>query len=84
MIKDLSHIPDEWIKHSEFNCLTKEQFHIFQNIYQIGDSLGIDDNDCECETYIIDGYHRCSCGNRRCTIVYDTYEGKPFFRVEVW
>jgi hypothetical protein len=29
-----------------------------------GKETSLDDNYCECETYIV-GNHRCSCGNRR-------------------
>lgn len=38
--------------------------------YPDGTAIDIDDNYCECETYIM-GEHRCSCGNRRIEANFD-------------
>jgi hypothetical protein len=77
-------IPNEWHEKSQFCELTPEEFAELQNQHEVGDELYLDDNYCECERYIIDEYHRCQCGNRRCYVVAGIYEGKTFFSVEVY
>ena len=77
-------IPNEWHKEPAYNCLSKEDFALLQETYKVGDKLVIDDHDCECESYFIGEYHRCSCGNRRCCIISDTYKGNKFFVIEVF
>jgi len=69
---------------SPFCDLNDEDFKLFASTHEIGDEMGIDDHDCECETYIIGEGHRCSCGNRRCTIIRDSYDGRSFFIIEVY
>ena len=77
-------IPNEWHIGSAYNCLSKEEFALLQDTHEVGDELALSDQDCECETYSIDKYHRCLCGNRRCYIVCDTFDNKKFFKAEVW
>ena len=77
-------IPDEWHRESAYNCLSKEDFALLQETYEVGDELGIDNHDCECETYHIHKHHRCACGNRRCCIECYHYDGKAFFGIEVF
>ena len=78
----MTRIPDEWRMGNVYNCLSDSEFKLLQEQYEVGDEFCVDDHDCECETYVIDSYHRCSCGNRRCYIAYD--ETHDFFYVEVW
>lgn len=77
-------IPENWYKNSAFNCLTEEQWKIFRQRYQIGDSFSVECD--ECGLFSIDemGYHRCICGNRRCTIGCEEYENNFNFYAEVW
>jgi len=76
-------IPDEWHKEYAFNCLTDEQFSKLQEKHEVGDEFYVDDHDCECESFTLDGYHRCDCGNRRCYLQYGEYEGRSFFYIAV-
>ena len=75
-----------------FNGLTKEQFDLLCEKFDLGDNLPIDDHDCECMAYFI-GDQRCSCGNRRCRVYWEQYKDaewelpsgeKGFFDVEVY
>jgi hypothetical protein len=77
-------IPNEWRTNSAYNCLTDEEFKLFQDTHEVDENMYIDDNECECETYTIGSHHRCSCGNRRCYITTFQWEGKTHFTVEVW
>jgi len=79
----MKRIPAEWHKNTEFEDLTNEEWADFRLHHYIGNTLYIDDNECECETFVIDGSHRCKCGNRRCYVVADSFDGRRFFRVEV-
>lgn len=76
-------IPKEWHKEYAFNCLSDEEFALFSETHNEGDEMYVDDHYCECETFTLDGYHRCNCGNRRCYIVKDEYNGHVFFWVGV-
>ena len=77
-------IPDSWHKNSAFNCLTDEQWSIFREKYQIGDSFSVECDECGLFAIEEDGYHRCSCGNRRCVIYCDKYNGEDLFYADVW
>lgn len=77
-------IPDGWHKEPAFNCLSAEDFLLLQNTHEVGEEFSVDDNDCECEKFTLDGYHRCDCGNRRCNLVCEEYRGEKYFRVEVF
>lgn len=77
-------IPNNWHKEYSFNCLSDEDFIIFQSRYNEGDELPLDDNYCECEGFTLDGYHRCNCGNRRCYIQCETdLKNNKYFYVKV-
>jgi hypothetical protein len=79
----MAKIPDEWHKKEAFNCLTDEQWQVFRERFQIGDSFSVECD--ECGLFVIDdGYHRCSCGNRRCVIYCDKSEGGWLFYGDVW
>ena len=84
MICDIYKIPNEWHKEPAFNCVSDEHFRLLQDTHLIGDTFAVDDHDCECETFTLNGYHRCNCGNRRCCLQYQEYNESGFFFVEVW
>lgn len=77
-------IPDNWHKNSAFNCLTEEQWKLFRERFQIGDSFSVDCDECGLFVIEEDGYHRCRCGNRRCVIYCDWYNNNWLFYADVW
>jgi len=62
-------IPDELHKEYSYNCLTAEEFKLFQNTYILGDELPCACD--ECGVFIIGSKKRCACDNRRCYITYE-------------
>lgn len=81
MIAPEDRITDELHKTYSFNCLTAEEFKELQEMHELGDEFS-----CECDEcgvwYLGDG-RRCSCGNRRCYLIADQYNGERFFRCDV-
>jgi len=76
----MTRIPDEWRTGGAYNCLSDDEFKLLQERHDQDSEFYAD---CEeCETYQIDAYHRCLCGNRRCYLQYD--ETHDFFYAEVW
>lgn len=80
-------IPAEWHKHEAFSSLSKEEFELLQNTYEVGDDLPCDCD--ECGSFIIWNNRRCDCGNRRCYLVYNKHLAPPIrkefpFSVEVY
>lgn len=71
------------MQRDEYPDMSDEQYVAFSSEFEDGDTVPIDDNYCECESYTI-GSNRCDCGNRRVVVEPDIYNGEIFFRFEVY
>lgn len=66
----------------EIDYRSEEELAYLQQCEE-GMDLGVDDHECECESYLL-GDHRCSCGNRRICVTVESFDGKFFLRTEAY
>lgn len=70
-------LPNEWYKEYAFRGLSEEEWEEFSAENDVGDELHCECQDCE--TFELNGYHRCQCGNRRVYL----YSDHGYIRTEL-